>query len=97
MACGASSFECPDRQPALPEALQHQKHDDHRDNADQRAIATDTLETPEAFYLVYGNRSRANALKGGFSGLRRALVERRARGSLEENLRHLKIELEKRW
>jgi hypothetical protein len=60
------------------------------------AIATDTLETPEAFYLVYGNRSRANALKGGFSGLRRVLVERRARGSLEQNLRHLKIELEKR-
>jgi hypothetical protein len=60
------------------------------------AIATDTLETPEAFYLVYGNRTRANALKGGFSGLRRMLVERRARGSLEENLRNLKIELEKR-
>jgi hypothetical protein len=60
------------------------------------AIATDTLETPEAFYLVYGNRSRANALKGRFSGLRRALVERRARGSLEQNLGHLKIDLEKR-
>lgn len=60
------------------------------------AIATDTLESPEAFYLVYGNRSRANALKGGFSGLRRMLVERRARGSLEENLKRLKIELEKR-
>ena len=59
------------------------------------AIATDTLETPEAFYLVYGNRTRANALKGVFSGLRRMLVERRARGSLEENLRNLKIELEK--
>jgi hypothetical protein len=60
------------------------------------AIATDTLETPEAFYLVYGNRTRANALKGGFSGLRRMLVERRARGSLDENLTNLKIELEKR-
>ena len=59
------------------------------------AIATDTLETPEAFYLVYANRTRANALKGVFSGLRRMLVERRARGSLEENLRNLKIELEK--
>ena len=61
------------------------------------AIATDTLEAPEAFYLVYWNRTRANALKGGFSGLRRMLVERRARGSLEENLRNIKVELEKRW
>jgi len=60
------------------------------------AVATDALDTPEAFYLVYGNRSRANALKGGFSGLRRMLVERRARGSLEENLRNLKVALEKR-
>ena len=60
------------------------------------AVATDTLDTPEAFILVYGNRSRANALKGGFSGLRRMLVERRARGSLDENLRNLKAALEKR-
>jgi len=58
-------------------------------------IATDTVQTPAAFYLVYANRSRANALKGGFSGLRRVLVERRARGSLEENLRTLKLQLER--
>jgi hypothetical protein len=58
-------------------------------------IATDTIQTPAAFYLVYGNRSRANALKGGFSSLRRAIVERRARSSLEENLKNLKILLEK--
>lgn len=36
--------------------------------------------------LVYVNRSRANALKGAFSGLRRAIVERRVRGGLEESL-----------
>jgi len=59
------------------------------------SIATDTLETPSAFYLVYGNRSRANALKGGFSSLRRAIVERRARGSLDEHLRTLKALMEK--
>jgi len=34
-------------------------------------------------------------LKGGFSSLRRAIVERRARSSLEENLKNLKILLEK--
>ena len=58
------------------------------------SIATDSLETPSAFYLVYANRSRANALKGGFSSLRRAIVERRARGSLEEHLRTLKAQME---
>jgi hypothetical protein len=59
------------------------------------SIATDSLETPSAFYLVYANRSRANALKGGFSSLRRAIVERRARGSLEEYLRTLKLQMER--
>jgi hypothetical protein len=59
------------------------------------SIATDSVETPSAFYLVYGNRARANALKGGFSSLRRAIVERRARGSLEEYLRTLKLQMEK--
>jgi hypothetical protein len=41
------------------------------------------------------NRSRASALKGAFAGLRRSIVERRARGSIEENLRSLKLRLEK--
>lgn len=58
-------------------------------------IATDSRETPSAFYLVYGNRSRANALKGGFSTLKRAIVERRARGSLDEHLRTLKLQMER--
>lgn len=55
-------------------------------------IATDAGE--EAFYLVYANRSRANALKGFLSGVRRSLVERRARASLEENLSATKARLE---
>jgi len=59
------------------------------------SIATDSLETPSAFYLVYGNRSRANALKGGFSSLKRAIVERRARGNLEQYLRTLKAQIER--
>ena len=60
------------------------------------AIATDAVEAPTAFYVVYANRSRANALKGRFSSLRRMIVERRARGSLEDNLGTLKAQLEKR-
>jgi len=43
---------------------------------------------------VYVNRSRANALKGALSKLRRSIVERRARGSLEENLKNVKRRLE---
>jgi hypothetical protein len=58
------------------------------------AIATDA-GTPDAFYLVYDNRSRANALKGGLGGLRRSIAERRARGSLEESLKAIKMQLEK--
>jgi hypothetical protein len=48
------------------------------------------------FYLIYVNRSRADALKGGLSGLRRAIVERRARGSLDQNLKTIKSRLERR-
>jgi hypothetical protein len=59
------------------------------------AIASDAVSTPDAFYLVYANRSRANALKGMLSGLRHSLVERRARGALETSLKAIKIQLEK--
>ena len=58
------------------------------------AIASDA--GPDAFDLVYDNRSRADALKGALGGLRRALTERRARGGLEDSLRTVKMSLEKR-
>lgn len=57
-------------------------------------VASDAVMTPNAFYLVYINRSRAQALKGAFAGIRRGIVERRARGSLEENLKTTKARLE---
>ena len=60
------------------------------------AIASDAVGTPNAFYLVYANRSRANALKGGLSWLRRSVAERRARGGLEESLKTIRIQLEKK-
>jgi hypothetical protein len=59
------------------------------------AIAADAGE-PDAFALVYDNRSRANALKGRFAFLRRSVTERRARGGLEESLNAIKLSLEKR-
>ncbi len=58
-------------------------------------IASDAVGAPDAFYLVYVNRSRASALKGVFSGLRRAVVERRAKGAIDENLRATRTRLEK--
>jgi hypothetical protein len=57
------------------------------------AIATDA-GGPDTFDLVYDNRSRASALKGGLAGLRRMVAERRARGALEDNLKTIKKLLE---
>ena len=58
------------------------------------SIATDAASQPEGYYLVFANRSRANALKGGFAALRRSLAARRARASLEENLKQVRARLE---
>jgi hypothetical protein len=58
-------------------------------------VASDVVGRPHAFYLVYANRARASALKGVLGGLRRALVERRAKSSLDQNLRNVKVRLEK--
>lgn len=57
-------------------------------------VATDAGGDPRSFYLVFANRSRADALKGGLAGLRRALASRRARSSLEDNLKRIKKQLE---
>src|SRR5262249_43812782 len=50
----------------------------------------------DAIYVIYANRSRVNALRGVLSGLRKSMVERRARGALEQNLIRLKTRLERR-
>jgi hypothetical protein len=58
-----------------------------------------TIAAPEqdgGFLLVYENRSRASALTGALSGLRRSMVEHRVKGSLEESLRAIKARLEQR-
>ena len=57
-------------------------------------IASDVVAATDEIYLVYINRSRANALKGSFSNLRRSMVERRVKGSLDENLKAVKSRLE---
>jgi hypothetical protein len=45
-------------------------------------------------YLLYTNRSRADALGGMFSGLKRALVESEAMGSLQAILQEQKVRME---
>jgi hypothetical protein len=59
-------------------------------------IASDAAgsDAHRAFYLVYANRARASALKGMLGGLRRTLVERRAKSSLDDNLKNVKLRLE---
>jgi hypothetical protein len=45
--------------------------------------------------LVYANRSRASALNGRLSGVRRSIVERRSRSAIEDSLKTIKNRLEK--
>src|SRR5262249_20770683 len=59
------------------------------------AILTDNA-AGDAIYVVYANRSRANALRGALSALRKSVVERRARSTLEQSLLRLKARLEKK-
>src|SRR5262245_22280654 len=57
-------------------------------------IASDAVGDPGAFYLVYMNRSRASGLRGPMATLRRAIVEHKAKGSLERSLREIKARIE---
>jgi hypothetical protein len=59
-------------------------------------IASPAVGVSNAFYLVYANRSRAAALKGPLAGLRRAIVERRAKNALEETLKSMRARMETR-
>ena len=60
------------------------------------ALTVTSLDSADsrAFYLAYMNRSRSTSLKGRFSGLRKSIAERRARGGLEETLSTLKRRFE---
>ena len=59
------------------------------------AVITES-STGDAIYVVYANRSRVNALRGALSALRKSIVERRARGTLEQSLVTIKTRLESR-
>jgi len=57
-------------------------------------IVTDADASSAAVDVVYANRSRADALKGMLSGLRKAIVERRVRNTMEQSLNTIKTHLE---
>ncbi|HMF99454.1 MAG TPA: hypothetical protein VKE96_34375 [Vicinamibacterales bacterium] len=59
------------------------------------AIVTDAA-AGDAIYVVYANRSRVNALRGALSTVRKSVVERRARSTLEQSLVRIKVRLEKK-
>lgn len=58
-------------------------------------IAGATEEGRPVTYLVYGNRSRGDLLKGGFGGLKRSLARDQARKAAEETLDAIRTALEK--
>lgn len=56
-------------------------------------ISTSQTEAP-SFYLLYLNRSRSDALHGGFSGLARGQVKSRARNGMQRNIERIKLSIE---
>ncbi len=58
-------------------------------------IASDAPQSADAFDLIYVNRTRAHALTGFMSGLRRTIAERRARSGLDERLKTTRAMLER--
>src|SRR5262249_29215825 len=57
-------------------------------------VASDAASDPASFYLLYVNRTRANALRGPMASLLRRIVEHKARVSLDASLRDIKVRLE---
>jgi hypothetical protein len=57
-------------------------------------VASDAASDSASFYLLYVNRTRASALRGPMAALRRAIIEHKAKGSLDTSLREIKTHLE---
>jgi hypothetical protein len=60
------------------------------------AVVDDATRTPGS-YLMYLNRSRADALRSGWSGLKRPIIEGSLRGGLEDSLKSIKARLEEAY
>ena len=50
-----------------------------------------------SFYLLYLNRSRSDALHGGFSGMVRGKVKDRSRNGAQKSLEKIKLSIERLW
>ena len=57
-------------------------------------VASDAVGDPTSFYLLYVNRTRANALRGPMAALLRTIIEHKAKRSLDGSLREIKVRLE---
>jgi len=58
------------------------------------AVIATSQEGAHGFYLLYLNRSRSDALHGGFSGLARSQVKSRTRSGMEKNMEKIKLSIE---
>lgn len=58
------------------------------------AVVPTSHEERPGFYLLYLNRSRSDALHGGFSGLARGQVKSRARNGMQKNMEKIKFSIE---
>ena len=59
-----------------------------------KATVPNAPNDPGSFYLAYVNRSRASALRGPMTSLRRSIIEHKAKGSIDRNLREIKARIE---
>ena len=57
-------------------------------------VASDAAGDPASFYLLYVNRTRANALRGPMAPVLRTIIEHKAKGILDGSLRDMKVRLE---
>jgi hypothetical protein len=91
------SYEPPD-QPDRTVLVQKQLYASHYyDGSLAVAVAVEASEsgTPVT-YLIYGNRSRGDALKGGFGGLKRRMAADQARKAAVATLETIKTQVEKK-
>jgi hypothetical protein len=58
------------------------------------ALVVSPQEEEPSFYLLYLNRSRSDALHGGFSGLARGQVKSHARSGMQKNMKEIKLSIE---
>jgi hypothetical protein len=57
-------------------------------------VASDDAGDPASFFLLYINRTRANALRGPMARLLRTMIEHKAKRSLDGGLRDIKVRFE---